>query len=959
MPPRRREGDVETAPARAGADARRRPDHRETKRDREEANMSIGMRMTLIGLLIAAGLSLLAGNAFFTNRAIGRATETARLRTEQRSLLNRMVRAHDNLLLAAMDVIIDRHEGKVRGERLEAIQRNIGFFRGNLPALTQLADTEAERERIGRIQEDFPRLADRIQNGLVPLIEEGGAKAEAIRRDFIRIDDQLDDLGDPIAGHLRTIFDSVQDEQAAANAEVMRRTEQLSLVNALIQAHDELLLAAMSAILDRNAGTVSPERAAIVRESLETMTSRMEGLRELADTEAERAAVREIADRMPRLTDAVENELFRLIRSYADDTAFQRFGEQLDALGEPIARNLAGVFESVRREQETAIAAADRRNAELRQVNRMQLAHGNLMLAAMDALIDRDSGEIQPERRRRIEENLAFLSGRMDALENLADTDAEREAAAAVQALFPRLERGIQEELAAMIQENAVIAQSVVRDFQAIDDQLDQLGERIEADLVAVIESVDQEQAEASEALATLIARSNGVGVTVFLITLGTVIVVFVLITRSITGPIQRVTRETGELVQAVRDGDLKARGKAEHYTDIWKGLVAGINTLIDAFVQPIEVTAAATDRIARGEVPQRITEEYRGDFNRVKENLNALIDATATITALAEKMADGDLRVEVRERSSGDQLMKALNRMVIGLREVVARVQTAAANTASGSQQMSATAEEMSQGVSEQAASTEEASASMEQMAANIRQNADNAGETERIALKSAEDAEAGGRAVANAVAAMKEIAQKISIIEEISRQTDLLALNAAIEAARAGEHGKGFAVVASEVRKLAERSKTAAGQIGHLSASSSEVAERAGDMLDRLVPDIRKTADLVQEISAASTEQTSGAEQINKAIQQLDRVVQQNATVAEEISATAEELAAQGEELRDAMAFFRIREGEGQAPSPPRRERRTDRAAARKEAPAQAPRLELGSETADESDFEPYREG
>jgi methyl-accepting chemotaxis protein len=219
-----------------------------------------------------------------------------------------------------------------------------------------------------------------------------------------------------------------------------------------------------------------------------------------------------------------------------------------------------------------------------------------------------------------------------------------------------------------------------------------------------------------------------------------------------------------------------------------------------------------------------------------------------------------------------------------------------------------------MSQGTTEQAASAEEASSSVEEMNATIKQNADNAQQTEKIALKSAADATESGKAVSQTVGAMKDIAGKISIIEEIARQTNLLALNAAIEAARAGEHGKGFAVVASEVRKLAERSQTAAGEISDLSASSVEVAEKAGAMLAKLVPDIQKTAELVQEISAASKEQTSGADQINAAIQQLNQVIQQNAGAAEEMSSTAEELSSQAQQLQGTIEFFKVDEREGQ---------------------------------------------
>ena len=279
-------------------------------------------------------------------------------------------------------------------------------------------------------------------------------------------------------------------------------------------------------------------------------------------------------------------------------------------------------------------------------------------------------------------------------------------------------------------------------------------------------------------------------------------------------------------------------------------------------------------------------------------------------VMGVMSRLAQGDLEVNIGTTNMDEigQLSVSMRGMVQKLREVVTNVKAAADHVASGSEQLSAGSQQMSRGTSEQAASAEEASSSIEEMNATIKQNADNALQTERIALRSASDAQESGSAVAEAVKAMKDIASKISIIEEIARQTNLLALNAAIEAARAGDHGKGFAVVAAEVRKLAERSQLAAAEISHLSGTSVEIAERAGAMLSKLVPDIQKTAELVQEISTASKEQSGGSDVINGSIQHLNRVAQQNAGAAEEMASTAEELSARADQLQNTVSYFKI---------------------------------------------------
>ncbi|MVA36611.1 methyl-accepting chemotaxis protein [Agrobacterium vitis] len=406
---------------------------------------------------------------------------------------------------------------------------------------------------------------------------------------------------------------------------------------------------------------------------------------------------------------------------------------------------------------------------------------------------------------------------------------------------------------------------------------------------------------------------------------------------------------------------DLKQTDEAtnEQYDFSRNSLIAGLGILLVLSVaiavwialginSGLKKIKTVADAVAIGDLGQDIDIRSNDEIRDVVESVKVMTGNLRETAAIANQIADGNLTVAPKPLSDKDTLGQSLQLMVERLRGVVGDALSASDNVSSGSQQLSSASEQVSQGATEQASSAEEASASMEEMAANIKQNADNAAQTEKIARQSSKDAEASGEAVNRAVGAMRTIAEKISIVQEIARQTDLLALNAAVEAARAGEHGKGFAVVASEVRKLAERSQAAAAEISTLSGQTVQVATEAGEMLTRLVPDIRKTADLISEISAACREQDIGASQINEAIQQLDKVTQQNAGASEEMSATSEELAAQAEELQASIAFFKV-DGAGagaRRPSPQTRAVAARAAPARTATPAK-PRTPTSSQT------------
>jgi hypothetical protein len=892
-------------------------------------NLKLSSKMAVIGLLAMVALTVLYGVVFFSNRMVNDNLVVEKMRAEQLKTISNMRLAHLEMVLAAMDSIIDKDEGVVEEERQVVINTNAAILTDNLPTLEALADTAEEKTLARSVREKVEPLNRGIQVDLVKLISESGAEVGQIESAFVSIDDLLDEQSGAVEGSLDELETALRGRlaQAGSAEDLIAAVEMTGHLRA---THLELMLAAMDSIIDKEEGKVGTERLGTIEKSLTELKSKESALSALAQTNEEKQAIVTMTDALEKLDKGIRVDLVELIvnstkKAQALEAAFIKIDDDLDVQGDKVAETLLALRTSAQKrinqtteqEQKQALAWSD-------HIAGMQLAHVELMLAAMDSIIDKAEGQINEERQATITELVAAQAENQQTLLNGALSSEEKQLGADLGPAQKQLAQGIQVELKNLIEESSQELKAVNQAFVKIDDDLDEYGDGYADALLLLDKALQQRLAQHDNtrilAAIDLVANLKSFHLTLMLEAMDSIIdknegQINEERWVGINGASASFRDKLGKLDKALDTSAEKTLASTlrQGFEKVETGIKKDLKELIEASGIRLVAIQQAFTKI------DDVLDEYSGaldqDLMRIESSVQKeLNEASATMIsglstagymALAGYLSCGALLITC--------LVLVTLSIVKPIKGIVQNLTEGSDQVSSASGQVSSASQSLAEGATEQAAGLEETSSSLEEMSSMTKQNADNAQQANTLAAQARKAADNGSESMNRMNTAIQDIqkssdetAKIIKVIDEIAFQTNLLALNAAVEAARAGEAGKGFAVVAEEVRNLAMRSAEAAKNTSSMIEESVknanngvDIAGEVGKVLDEIVGSIGKTTDLVGEIAAASQEQAQGIDQVNTAVAQMDKVTQQNAANAEESASASEELSAQAEQM------------------------------------------------------------